>query len=230
MDPGTWFGNDGLTLILAVPLLVFAIRRAVAGSARGLLLWCGVLAYNVYNYAFYLFGARLNAFLPVYVITFVLSVITLGFILVHMDVSALAERFRPQTPVRVIGGYLLFVAGGLTIAWLGMWASYSFGGRPTPVDPEAFKVVAALDLSLIVPGLAAGGLLLWKRQPWGFVIATTATVQGALYLLVLTINSVIAIEQGLARCRARYRCGCLWRYSLPRLRPCSCETPRTRRS
>jgi len=39
--------------------------------------------------------------------------------------------------------------------------------------------------------------LLWNRRPWGFVIATAASVQGAMYLLVLLVNSTIAIRRGL---------------------------------
>jgi hypothetical protein len=36
-----------------------------------------------------------------------------------------------------------------------MWAAYAFAGRPTPIEPEAFKVVAALDLCLMGPALAS---------------------------------------------------------------------------
>ena len=48
-----------------------------------------------------------------------------------------------------------------------------------------------------MPSLAAGGALLWNERPWGFVIATAASVQGAIYLLVLSVNSMIAIRRGL---------------------------------
>src|ERR1044071_729893 len=78
-----------------------------------------------------------------------------------------------------------------------MWAAYVFAGRPTPIEPEAFKIVAALDLLWLVPSLAAGGALLWNRRPWGLVIAPAAAVQGAGYLLVLSVNSAIAIRRGL---------------------------------
>lgn len=63
--------------------------------------------------------------------------------------------------------------------------------------PEAFKVVAALDLSVMVPTLTVGGILLWRRQPWGYVIAAIGSIQGALYLLVLSVNSIVAIRRGL---------------------------------
>jgi hypothetical protein len=66
-----------------------------------------------------------------------------------------------------------------------VWAAYIFAGRPTPVEPEAFKVVAALDLSLMVPALITGAVWLWRRAAWGYVVASVASIQGALYLLVL---------------------------------------------
>ena len=100
--------------------------------------------------------------------------------------------------MRLIGGSLVFVGIGLSSVWLAMWAAYVFAGRPTPVEPEAFTLVAALDLSLMVPALTIGGVLIWKWEPWGFLIAAIASIQGALYLFVLSVNSAIAIQRGLA--------------------------------
>ena len=73
-----------------------------------------------------------------------------------------------------------------------------FAGRPTPVEPEVFKLVAALDLSLMVRMLTGGGVLLWRRGAWGYVVAPIASIQGALYLLVLSVNSIVAIRRGFA--------------------------------
>ena len=64
----TWFGNDWVTLVVAVPLLVIALVMARRGSVPGLLSWLGLVGYAVYNYAYYLFGAALNAFFLLYVV------------------------------------------------------------------------------------------------------------------------------------------------------------------
>src|SRR6186997_523856 len=69
----TWFGNDWVTLIVAAPLLFIGLARTAVGSVRGLLLWLGLIGYALYNYAFYLFGAALNAFFPIYVVAVVLA-------------------------------------------------------------------------------------------------------------------------------------------------------------
>ena len=193
-----WFGNDAFTLVVAAPLMWLGCRHRTTRSSRGLLLWLGLLGYDVYNYAFYLFGAALNVFLPLYVVAFVLAIVTLGCVLIQTDVSAVAQRFRRETPVRWIGGYLVFVACVLATVWLLFWGASVFNGRPTPVEPEAFKVAAALDLSLMVPSMLVGGVLLWQRTPAGFLLSTIASIQGALYLWVLVVNSRIALRRGLA--------------------------------
>jgi hypothetical protein len=194
----TWFGNDWITLLVAAPLLCASGRAAASGSLRAELVWLGSVGYAVYNYAFYLFGAALNMFFPLYVITLAAAIVTLASGLAQIDPVDIERRIPGRIPLRLLGGYLIFVGSGLSLVWLAMWAAYVFADKPTPVEPQAFKIVAALDLLWLVPSLLAGGALLWKRRPWGFVIAPAAAVQGALYLLVLTVNSTIAIRRGLA--------------------------------
>jgi len=194
-----WYGNDWVTLLAAVPLLVLGLLGAARGSMRGLLIWLGVLGYAAYNYAFYLFGAALNAFFLLYVLAFVIAVISLILVLSSVDVSGLARSFRPETPVRIIGGLLALIGVALGSVWVAMWAAHVFAGRPTPVGPEAFRLVAALDLSLMVPALTAGGVLLWRHAPWGYVLAAVASIQGALYLLVLSVNAIVGIRRGLVK-------------------------------
>jgi branched-subunit amino acid transport protein AzlD len=201
-DPGwikaTWFGNDWITLVVAAPLLIAAQRAAQAGSIRGELVRIGAVAYAGYNDAFYLFGAALNAFFPLYIIILAVAVCTLTAALCRVDPFAIAQSMRPATPMRSVGGYLIFVGSALALVWIGMWSAYVFAGRAAPVAPEAFKIVAALDLLWLVPSLVGGGALLWNRRPWGCVIAAGASIQGALYLLVLSVNSMVAIHRGFA--------------------------------
>ena len=115
-----------------------------------------------------------------------ISALALMLALPRWDIAEMAGRFRPQTPVRFIGGYFTFVGLGLISVWLAMWAAYVFAGRPTPIDSEAFKLVAALDSVLMVPALAIGGMLLWHRRASGYVVAAVAGIQASLYLLVLS--------------------------------------------
>ncbi len=193
-----WFGNDWVTLLVAVPLLWLGAIGAARGSIRGCLLWLGLIGYAVYNYAFYVFGAALNVFFLMYILALVLAVVLMILALSRLDVSGVADSVRAAAPLRLIGGSLTFVGSGLASVWIATWAAYVFAGRPTPVEPEVFKLVAALDLSLMVPVLTLGGVLLWRREPWGYVVAAIASIQTALYLFVLSFNAIVLIRRGLA--------------------------------
>lgn len=193
----TWFGNDLVTLVIAVPLLLVAMWFASRGSTRGRLAWLGILGYAVYNYTYYVLGAALNVFFALYVLTFVVAVASLILGLAGTDTVSVARAFSVRTPARAIGGYYVFFAIGLSVVWLGTWAAYAFAGRPTPVETEAFHLVAALDMTLMVPALLTGGVLLWLRKPWGYVVAAVAGVQASLYLLVLLVSSVVAISRSI---------------------------------
>lgn len=129
----TWFANDWITLALAVPLFIVGLFLEQRSFVLGRLIWLGVLGYSVYNYAFYLFGTALNAFFPLYVIILVLSVSALILALSRTDVGAIKSRFLAKTPVRLIGGYLIFVALGnrwrsfMEKAWMGLYYSSDRG-------------------------------------------------------------------------------------------------------
>lgn len=194
----TWYGNDWVTLAVAVPLLLIGRANAKAGSPRGLVLWLGVTAYAAYNYAFSLFGAALNVFFPLYVASVVLAVVMLIIALPRVDAGEVTRRLAPRVPAEVLGGYFVFVGIGLSAVWLSMWVGYVFFGRPTPVEPEVFQLVAALDLSVMVPLLVSGGTLMWRRHSWGPVVCSIGGLQASLYLLVLSVNAIVAIRRGLA--------------------------------
>lgn len=192
----TWLGNDAVVLLLAVPLLVWGLLAARRGSRRGELVWYAMLGFTAYNYAYYLVGAKLNAWFLLYVLLVVLPVIALILGLSRADVSTLAGSYGTRTPVRAVGGYLLLTGAGLGVVWILQWAAAIFGGVVPAVGEDAFQVVATLDLSIIVPLMLAGGILLLRRRPWGFVVAPMAALLGAVYTFILTVNSVLAMRAG----------------------------------
>lgn len=191
-----WFGNDLITLVLGVPLTIAAMFYVRRGSIRGGLAWLGMLAYGIYNYAYYMLGVELNVFFPLYVAAFLAASFALILALIRVDVPGSVEYKGSPGLCRILGGYFLTVATGLTMAWTGMWAAHVMAGAELPVEASAFRLVAALDLALMVPVLSAGGLLLWRRRPWGIVIAGLAGVQSALYLLVLSTNTTLLMSKG----------------------------------
>lgn len=193
-----WRGNDLVTLFVAVPLLTIGLRAAARGSVRGALVWFGMLAYSLYNAGYYLFGARLNALLPVYVLLFVLPVFAAIGALGRWDPEpALGDAAR-RAPNGWVVAYMAFTGGFLAVGWLGQWAGLVFGGmRPPAMGEEALSLILAMDLSFLVPGFLAGAALLRARRPWGYVLASVMNLKGATYTLVLAVGSAVAAARGI---------------------------------
>ena len=53
-------GGDLTTMAVAVPILVTSLLLARRGSRAAQAVWLGALAYSLYNYAYYVFGAAFN--------------------------------------------------------------------------------------------------------------------------------------------------------------------------
>lgn len=194
-----WRGNDLITLLVASPLLIGSFVLALRGSPRGTLVWLGMLAYVLYNFAYYLFGAAFNNFFLIYVALVDLAMLALVFALGKTDANQWAEAFGEKTPARWIAGYMLITALALT----GLYAAWSLQFVITGQVPEIVtntghltSIVFALDLTLVVPWFILGAVWLWQRKPWGFLIATIVNVKGAVYMLALTFVTLSAARAG----------------------------------
>jgi hypothetical protein len=180
-------GGDLVTLVVAVPTLVVALVLASRGSSRARLVWIGALAYMVYNFAFYVFGAAFNDLFLVHVIAFSSSIFALIATMKNEDASVVARRYGAPPRVRAVAAMLVVVGVVFAALWSGFSISYAVTGRLSlgAATLEGMHTVFAIDLSLMVPAMVLAGVLLWRRNPWGFVAGTAMSVFGALYQLNL---------------------------------------------
>jgi hypothetical protein len=177
---------DLVTLILVVPLLAGVLAGVRRGSALAELVWIGLLAAAVYTYAIYIFGAPFNDLLLVHVAVFSCSVIALVLALVSLDVPALADRFTPRTPRRLVSGFLAVLALALGGMWIYACLRFALTGEVPAgsalVESDAIVHLGiVLDLALLVPAYAAGSVLLWRGAAWGYVIAAGVLVSGVVH-------------------------------------------------
>lgn len=190
-----WKGNDVITLFVAAPLLVFATQWARTGSARGLLLAIGLIAFELYNDAYYLLGAELGRAFPLYVVIAIVSVVTLTMTLHRVKPETLTTS---RTPRRLVGTFLVVLGGGLAAVWLLQWAMFVMTGKVPAVGLDAFKLIASLDLTVLCTLFIAGGVLLWRKNLWAGVVASTACIVGTTYGLVLMAGTFAAMHAGIA--------------------------------
>jgi hypothetical protein len=179
-------GYDLVTAAVVVPSLALALHFARLGSVRAQLATSGLVAYLVYTYAYYLFGTGFNDLFLLHVAVFATALWALVLTLIAIDVTSVAERFSPRSPVRAIAGIL----GALAVGLGGMWIYFAVANAVTGNVPAGSQLVEtdtivhlgmALDLSLLVPLYAAAAMLLWRRAAWGYVLASVALVAGILH-------------------------------------------------
>jgi len=188
-----WHGNDFVTLVIAVPLMVLSLIFASRGSLKAQLVWIGTLGYMLYNYIFYLYGAAFNQFFLIYVLLFTLSIYALVFAMTKIDAMEVSQEFNVGTPVKWISGFMMFFAVLLGALWIAMSLSFVFTGQVPPSilqTDHPTGVVFATDLSLLIPAMILGSTLLRKRQPWGFVLATIVLIKASTYGLAMIAMSV----------------------------------------
>ncbi|MDF2557251.1 MAG: hypothetical protein K0R71_1079 [Bacillales bacterium] len=200
-----WHGNDLVTLFVAVPVLIATLIFSKRGSHKAQLIWLGLLDYMLYNFAFYLFGASFNTFFLLYVALLALSIYAMIFVMIGIDSNQIGAQFTRKTPVKIIGGYMLFVAIGLSIVYIAQSVLFIVNDKiPAIVEKSGHptSIIFALDLTLLIPALVLGAILIFKRQPWGYILATLTSIKGAVYTLVLTMGSLFAVNAGFSEASA----------------------------
>jgi hypothetical protein len=181
-------GNDLVTLLVAAPVLAVAMLASRSReSSASVLVWLGMLHYGVYNYAYYAFGA---AFSPVFLLHVAALVASIGGLLMlatSIDAGRAARGVAGGTRARVVAAFTTFVGVALVAAWGGVSLRFAVTGTlPANImPPSAVHLVYAIDLSLLAPVFLVAGILLWRREPWGAVLAVAINASGAVYLAVL---------------------------------------------
>jgi hypothetical protein len=178
-------GGDLTTLVLAVLLM------DARGSARARAVWIGVLAYFVYNSAFYAFGTAFNDAFILHIALLSMSIFALACALASTDLVETWRTFEGVSGARWAGLFLAIVGGAQGALWLVVIARNVATGELIADVPAAGQhLVFALDLSLLVPALVLSGVLLFLRLPLGFLLGAAMAVMGAVYQVNLLLAGV----------------------------------------
>lgn len=194
-----WYGNDLVTLCLAMPLLVISTILTRRGSLCWALIWSGVLAYTLYCYAFYLFGAAFNSLYLVYVGIIVVSTFGLIFALTSSQIQQIVREVNISKPARTAGILVILVSIMLGSFWIMTSLPFIWSGEVpamvTAVDHPT-NVTGALDLWMVVSFGFLGGVWLLQRRAWGYIIATIWSIKGLLYMSALSAAAIAQFNSG----------------------------------
>ncbi len=183
--------NDLVTLVLGLPLLAVSFWLTLRGSLRGRLLLSGTLGFILYTYITMCFGAQYNALFLVYVALLSLSLFAFVLVMMSFDLETLPAHFSDKLPRGWIAGLLFFAAAFLSLAWLGRIAVTFKPDAIPALENTTSMFIQAMDLGVIVPVCLLACILLLRRQPWGYLLASVGLMK---FLTMGTAVSLMALN------------------------------------
>jgi hypothetical protein len=192
-------GQDWVTLLVGVPLLLIGAYLASRGALRWKLLQAGALWYFAYTYLLMAFGGAYNQLFLVYVALYSASIFAFLLSLHAIDVGSLPARFSPHFARRTIAWLVIGIGALLALLWLGrIIPALLTGAVPFGLESYSTLFVQAGDLGLVVPLAIVGGALLLRRRPVGYLLASVLLVKGATLGLALVAMMFTQAVAGVA--------------------------------
>jgi hypothetical protein len=185
--------QDVCSLVVA-GLLVFLAQRS---SRRTHVVRLGLFGYVTYSYAIYLTGIAMNRMFLVYVALAAVSGTALLDGLARLDPAAW-PRTTHRRLERGTGWFLLAVSAVFTSLWLSALLPFAFGGaRPGTEGPGGVAYpVFVLDLAVVLPCVAAVGLLLLRGHQAGGPLAVVVLTKIVTLFVALWAGVLVALMSG----------------------------------
>lgn len=187
--------GDLITLFLAIPALIVSFVLYRQGSLRGGLLLSGALGYFLYTYISVGFGAAYNNLFLVYILIFSASLFGLILALTSFDVQSLPAHFAETLPRRGIGIFLIVSGVILSLIWILL--SILPAMLQSKAAPEAYYyttfMTGIVDIGIVSPALIVAGVLMLRRAPLGYLLASTMLVFTCILGPNLTAGGIIQV-------------------------------------
>ena len=183
--------QDIVTLLIAVPLLIVSLAMVRKGSMRGRVLLTGTLAYFLYTYASYSFLSAFNEAYLFYVVIFSLSLFAVILSFMSIPADELATHIKAGYPRKGLGIFCLSVGGAIALMWLARIVPAIFQGVvPIGLEAASTLVIQSLDLGLIVPLGILSGVLLLRKQNWGYLLGTVFLFKGTTLVIAVFVMAL----------------------------------------
>jgi hypothetical protein len=189
---GNLRGTALTVLVVALPVLALSMVAVRRGRPLGLAGWIGAIAYTGYQGGLFLMGTPFNGLFLLYVGIAGLAVWSAIALVPRTPLGAYAAMFGPRLRARLVAGWLVLLAAAFYVLWLRAIVPALFAS-----DAPAFLAgtgmttgpAQVLDLAFFLPLTLLGAALVWRRHPWGLLLAGALLVQS-------TIESVsVAADQ-----------------------------------
>lgn len=191
-------GQDLVTLIICVPILLLSLYFIFRGSLKGQLLWLGTIFYFLYTYASNAFLVTYNPMFLVYVAIFSISLYTFLYGLISLDIKTIKNRFRTGLIPKIAAIFTISMAALMALMWISMIiGSLISGNPPSTLDSYTTLVIQALDLGVIAPAAIIAGVLLLRGEEWGYALMSILLVKISLIGTAVLSMAYYMVQDGL---------------------------------
>jgi hypothetical protein len=191
-------GQDWFDLLIAAPWIAACGVLASSGSFRWSVLLAGAYAYTVYELVIYAFAVHFNALFLVYCATLGLA----GFALIALvselrahGSTAIEDALAADRRGRhLAGGFLVGVGTLFGALWLAQDVPAVLANRP-PRELEETGLftnpVHVVDLAFVLPAHILAGILLWRDDRRGALLAPIVIAFGI--LMAASIGAMLVV-------------------------------------
>jgi len=176
-------------LVLGIPLLIFSFVFYLKGSLKATMIYIGILFSFFYQSLLWAIGWHFNALFLVYTFTFAFCLVSLFLVVFSFDINRIKHAINKKFPVRAVAILLFFIAGMLFFKCIGeIIPMLLTGGLNEPFLGYYNLFDQFIDIGIIVPFAIFVGVLLLKRNDYGFLFSTVA--------LILVLNIGLSVVTG----------------------------------
>jgi hypothetical protein len=186
----TFVPNDIGNLCIGLPILLGSMWLARHGKLIGLLFWPGALFFVMYNYIVYVLAMPLSVAFMLQLALVTLSVYTMIGLVASIDGEAVQQRLTGAVPERLAGGVLV----GLGLLFFVRVIGAAVGALTTHTPMAETELALNTTDFLIAPAWVIGGVLLWQRREFGYVIALADIVVVFILGLICFIPFVLFVR------------------------------------
>lgn len=188
---GSAQGTALVVLAAGVPILVGLTLLTGRFALHGRIARLGVEAFLIYNAVMFLLGTPFNQLFLIYAAMFALGVASIVATLREIDLATLQSRFSTALPSRGVAVYILVVVVLNASAWLRNVVPAVLSSTPPAwLNGTGLSTnpVYVQDLSFWLPLMTVGAMLLWRRRPWGLLLAGVGLTMWVLESVAVSVD------------------------------------------
>jgi hypothetical protein len=179
-------GFDWLSLLVMVPLFVWGILLYQRGKWKGQLLLASLFTYLAYIYLIGVMGNVFNGLFFAWTALFSVGIFGLIFAIRGMDITVLPVKMGEKFPRKGVAIYVLALGAMLLVQYSAqIIGSYASAIPPSALEHYTTLELAALELGIMVPMHFMAGVLLWKKNAWGYLMSTLLAFAAATVFVAL---------------------------------------------